>query len=90
MTTRYSETNRLPAWQYCADLDAREALERIEADKARSFTTHRFIGESVVAWRQRIGLAVEPVTKPKIAGSLLRIAWLLACAGVGAVFAYYF
>jgi len=61
MTTRYTSENRVAGWQYTQDLDAREALQRIAADKARSFTTKRFVGESLTAYRLRVGLTVSQV-----------------------------
>ena len=84
MTTQYTESNRLPAYQHARDLDAREALQRIEADKARNFTRHRFQGESIAAHRLRLGLAVLRPIRGLSANDKLSAAfaafWLLLAA----------
>ena len=58
MTTKYTESNRVAGWQYTQDLDAREALQRIDRERNSLLSRRRFRHESLIAWRVRVGLAV--------------------------------
>ena len=51
MTTQYTESNRLPAYQHARDLDAREALQRIDRERNGLLSGRRFRHESLLAWR---------------------------------------
>lgn len=60
-------------------------LQQIAADKARNHTTRRFRGESVAAWRVRVGLTVPAmVGRPSLGEGLLIAALCLLSVGVAA------
>lgn len=73
-------------------MTAPQSLSRIAADRAKNHTTRRFVGESVLSHRRRIGLVGVPVVRPNIPSPIecLGACLIMAALGGVCVWSFYF